>query len=111
MGPHSTVKVLGIISLLILILVSGPSVLAQGSVQTSSDFDKGLKLYNENRFNEAAESFKHIVARDRTNADAYYYLGNSYFRMYRYKDAINAYRKAIEIKPDYLLAYNNLGTS
>jgi TonB family protein len=111
MGPHSTFRVLRITSLLTLTLISGPPILAQGSVQTHSDFDKGLKLYNEARFNEAAESFKHIVERDRTNAEAYYYLGNSYFRMYRYEEAIKAYRQAIELKPDHLLAYNNLGTA
>jgi len=79
--------------------------------QSELSFEKGVQLYNEARFSESAEAFKHVVQRDQTNAEAFYYLGNSYFRMLRYKDAIKAYQRTIELKPDHLLAYNNLGTA
>jgi hypothetical protein len=51
-----------------------------------------------------------IVAVSETAREITYYLGNSYFRMYRDKDAIKAHKHTVELKPDHFLAYNNLGT-
>jgi len=80
-------------------------------VTPDEDFDRGMKLYEAARFNEAAEAFKHSIKQDPSNAEAYYYLANSYFRMYRDKEAVKAYKRVIELKPNHFLAYNNLGTA
>ncbi|MBT6516593.1 MAG: tetratricopeptide repeat protein, partial [Candidatus Marinimicrobia bacterium] len=39
----------------------------------------------------------------------YYNLGIAYNNQGNYTKAIESYKKAIELKPDYALAYNNLG--
>jgi TonB family protein len=75
------------------------------------DFEKGMKFYETARFAEAADAFKRSIKREHSNAEAYYYLANSYFSMYRDKDAVKAYKQAIEFNPSYFLAYNNLGTA
>jgi len=36
-------------------------------------------------------------------------MGIAYVELKRYTEAIEAYREAIKIKPDYALAYYNLG--
>lgn len=97
-------------TLLLFALVFSPLIHAQ-SVTSNEDFEKGMKLYEAARYNEAAIAFKHIIDRDRDNAEAYYHLANSYFQMSRNKDAVKAYQRAIELKPDDYLAYNNLGTA
>ena len=38
----------------------------------------------------------------------YYNLGNALKRAGQLEDAINAYKKAISLKPDYASAYNNM---
>src|SRR5260370_10948779 len=91
-------------------LISPPLVHAQTGVP-DEDFDKGVKLYEAARFAEAADAFKRSIKRDHSNAEAYYYLANSYFRMYRDRDAVKAYKQAIEFNPNYFLPYNNLGTA
>jgi TonB family protein len=94
----------------IVILCSTLSIHAQTDTR-DADFEKGLKLYETSQVAEAAESFKRSIKRNPNNAEAHYYLGNSYFRMYRDSDAVKAYKQAIELSPNHLLAYNNLGTA
>jgi tetratricopeptide (TPR) repeat protein len=45
----------------------------------------------------------------RQQAEEYFKLGNDYYRQDKYNNAIEAYRKAIELNPDYAEAYYNLG--
>ena len=44
-------------------------------------------------------------------ANYYYNLGNTYRRQGKYDQAIEAYKKAIEISPDDHIAYYNLGNA
>ena len=44
-------------------------------------------------------------------ADAYYNRGRAYFDLGHYRQAIEDYSKAIEIKPDYEDAYINRGAA
>jgi tetratricopeptide (TPR) repeat protein len=45
------------------------------------------------------------------NEDAWYSLGEAYFRLQRYTDAIEAYRQALRIKPDFADVWNDLGNA
>jgi tetratricopeptide (TPR) repeat protein len=45
------------------------------------------------------------------DADAWYKKGNTFFNSGKYEEAIEAYDKAIEIKPDYPEDWSNLGTA
>ena len=99
-----------VVILLILVLISSGSGHAQGRT-LDDDFDKGLKFYEAGQLDKAVEAFKQSIKRDRTNADAYYYLANSYFGMSRNQDAVKAYKQAVELNPAHLLAHNNLGTT
>jgi TonB family protein len=103
-------KTAGLSILLALTLMFSALIHAQ-RVAADEDFDRGMKLYEAARFNQAAEAFKHSIKQDPSNPEAYYYLANSYFKMYRVKEAVKAYKRVIELKPDHFLAYNNLGTA
>src|SRR5882724_671058 len=104
---HSTTTLFTVVT---FTLMSSAFVHAQVGIP-DEDFDKGMKLYETARYDEAADAFKRSIRRDRNNAEAYYYLANSYFIMYRNSDAVKAYKQAIELKPSFFLAYNNLGTA
>ncbi|NIQ15138.1 MAG: tetratricopeptide repeat protein, partial [Candidatus Dadabacteria bacterium] len=41
--------------------------------------------------------------------EAYYNLGNALYARFRHQDAIAAYEKALELKPDFCEAHNNYG--
>ncbi len=88
----------------------GPFVLRQTNAP-DEDFAEGMQFYEAARFAEAAEAFKRSIKRDQSNAEAQYYLANSYFRMSRDQDAVKAYKQAIKLNPKHVLAFNNLGTA
>jgi len=48
-------------------------------------------------------------ASDAESPQALFQEGNDYYKEGRYEDAIAAYKRAIELKPDYDAAYANLG--
>lgn len=57
-----------------------------------------------------AEPRKYKKTPDRLeNAETFFQRGFMYYSMKNYKNAIEAYKQAISIKPDYLDAYINLG--
>ena len=101
---------IAVCSLMSFVLVTS-SLAHQQTTSLDQDFENAIKFYETARFAEAAEAFKHSIKRNPNNPEAYYYLANSYFRMYRQKEAVKAYKQAIELKPDHYLAYNNLGTA
>src|SRR5688572_3849856 len=49
--------------------------------------DAGLKLYQEGRYSEASAALKRAVKRNKTDADAWYYLGLTHLRQKDFKAA------------------------
>ena len=76
-----------------------------------SYFNLGLAHYYLKQYREAAESYRHSVRLDPFNAaDAHYALGLVYRDWGRADEEIQAYKQAIKLKPDYLSAYERLGS-
>lgn len=98
-------------SILLMVTLMFSGLIYAQTATLNESFDKGIKLYEGARFNEAAEAFKHSIKKDPGNAEAWYYLANSYFMMSRDKEAVKAYKRVIELNPHHFLAYNNLGTA
>ena len=65
--------------------------------QANANLKKALKNWDEENGDEEIHAQVH-------NA-----LGYSYFNLDRFEDAIKEYRKAVEMQPGYLTAWNNLG--
>jgi tetratricopeptide (TPR) repeat protein len=55
--------------------------------------------------------FSHALEVTKNNAVVHNYLGNSYFDLKRYQDAMESCRQAVEIMPDYAEAYYYLGNA
>jgi tetratricopeptide (TPR) repeat protein len=99
-----------VFTVVLVALTLSPLTRAQ-SGSSNEDFEKGMRHYEAAQYAEAATAFKRVIDKDHNNGEAYYQMGNSYFRMFRTKDAVKAYQRAIELRPDHYLAYNNLGTA
>ena len=71
-------------------------------------FSKGMVYYEAGEYGKAAAQFQAAVEEDSTDVEAYFYLGMSY-RGNRPFDAIDAFKRAVRLDPEYKEAYCNLG--
>jgi len=80
-------------------------------IQTAKggDYDAALNFYNSRNYEKAIGELEQVVQKDTKNHQAQFYLGKSYQGLNKTNDAISAYQKAIEIKPDYAEANFELG--
>lgn len=71
--------------------------------ETGKTGDEGFTL--------AVARLRQVVAADPRVIDAWFMLGNEYFKARRFTDAIGFFKKALELKPDYDLALINMANS
>jgi Flp pilus assembly protein TadD len=74
-----------------------------------NDFTYGVALFQHGYLDEAAESFKHVVAAKPENSEAYYNLGTLYLRRNNLDEARQYLEKTLSLRPNYPEAWNNLG--
>jgi Flp pilus assembly protein TadD len=67
----------------------------------SDDFAIGKKAIDSKNWQQAADSFSKVVAKDPKNADAFNYLGYSNRWLGRYPEAFAAYDKALALNPKH----------
>ena len=72
-------------------------------------FDSGLKLIDQQRYEEAIQAFSTAIQIIPRDYQAYNYRGVAWALMGKYDKAIADYNKALEIRPRYAEAYNNRG--
>jgi tetratricopeptide (TPR) repeat protein len=74
---------------------------SQASFAAESDerFDKGVRLLNAGRFQEAAAAFQKVIDLDRDNVEAWFFLGQSCFGAGRCQEGLNAHEEAIHLQP------------
>jgi tetratricopeptide (TPR) repeat protein len=59
----------------------------------------------------ALAQLREIQQQEPNDATAYFYMGVEHFKASRYKEAVEAYKRAISLKPDLAEAHNNLGAT
>jgi Tetratricopeptide repeat len=65
-------------------------------------------LYQMRVYDSAAAYYEEIASHKPRNAELYYNLGNTYYRLNRIGPAVLNYERALRIKPDYKEAKDNL---
>jgi Ca-activated chloride channel family protein len=73
-------------------------------------FDRGAALYQLGKYPEAQKEFMHATEGHDPGlkADAYYNMGNSLMKQERYKDALDAYKHTLTLRPEDRRAKWNL---
>ncbi len=64
-----------------------------------SEFDSGLALFNQGKYEEAIPYFRYATEKDPKYTQAYLYLGRSYLNLGRYLEALPPLRAALEQAP------------
>jgi tetratricopeptide (TPR) repeat protein len=72
-------------------------------------FTYGVAFFQHGYFDQAAESFRQVIAAKPQSAEAHYNLGTLHLRRDSLKDARLYLEKSIELRPNYPEAWNNLG--
>lgn len=75
-----------------------------------NDFTYGIALFQRGYINQAAESFKQVIALQPNSSEAYYNLGTLCLHKENLADARNYLERAVQLRPNYAEAWNNLGT-
>jgi tetratricopeptide (TPR) repeat protein len=56
--------------------------------------EDGIRLYQQKKYNEALKVLRNALKNDNKNGKTYYYLGNVYFNLNKFKEAVECYIKA-----------------
>lgn len=67
--------------------------------------------YSVGKYGEAITALQEVVAADSSDYSAIYLLANSYAKKGEYKKATEQYSRAIKLRPDSVLAYNNFAAA
>jgi tetratricopeptide (TPR) repeat protein len=71
--------------------------------------DKGIDYLYCSQFEEAIEQFNKAIDCQENNHEAYFYRGCARYNIFQKEAALQDYLKVIEINPEYLEAYYNIG--
>jgi Flp pilus assembly protein TadD/peroxiredoxin len=74
-----------------------------------NDFTYGVAMFQRGYLEQAAASFRLVIAAKPQEPEAYYNLGTLYLRKNALPDARRYLRQTVELRPDYPEAWNNLG--
>ncbi|PKP34474.1 MAG: hypothetical protein CVT98_10780 [Bacteroidetes bacterium HGW-Bacteroidetes-15] len=91
---------IGMKSIYIIIALSLFSLVTIASVSPDSLFSKANEQYIEGNFDKAAEFYQTLVDSGYHNAELYFNLGNSYFKLNRIPYAILNFERAYLLKPN-----------
>lgn len=72
---------------------------------------QGWKVHQAGKVEQALRVYQHVIKQAPRNPEAHVYLGIALFDQRCFKDSIQAYRNAIELKQEFPIAWNNLGNS
>lgn len=87
----------GLLASLLFSSAVASSALADGYANA---YDVGLKLYNQGDYAMASRYFMEAANRNSGNANAHYYLADSYLKLNRLAEAQAEYQKIIALAPD-----------
>lgn len=71
--------------------------------------DTGMDYLYHSQFEEAIECFDKAIKYDAENHEAYFYRGCAKYNIFQKESALEDYAKTIELNPNYLQAYFNMG--
>lgn len=85
--------------LIIALFILGACAGAQIFPTAESEFEKGLALFNEGKYEQALPYFTKATEMDANHMKSYLYIGRSYLKLNRWIDAISPLKKAYTLAP------------
>ena len=73
-----------------------------------SAFENANKLYQEEKYQEAAQTYESILNSGKQSAEIYFNLGNCYYKLHKIAPSIYNFEKALQLSPNDEEIKNNL---
>jgi tetratricopeptide (TPR) repeat protein len=81
----------------------------QAQEASSPSLIRGLKFYNEEKFDPALREFSLLLEKDPNNLEAHYFKGLTFSKAEKFDEAIATFKKVLELNPKYKGARLQLG--
>ena len=94
-----------------LVLGAGVAIAQSFNAEAEARFNVGITHLREGRVDMAIDTIRQAIKADPKNAFFYKGLGTAYQAKLKWNDAIDAYRKALELNPYFSDVRNDLGTA
>jgi TonB family protein len=78
------------------------------SVKTSDAAARGIELFKRGELDAATKALRDATKKDKTDADAWHYLGLALVKAHKLKDARKAFENVVRLRPDFVAALNGL---
>ncbi|QPJ62318.1 MAG: tetratricopeptide repeat protein [Candidatus Nitronauta litoralis] len=92
------------------VIFIGAPLPSSASVTVTTPIKSGIENYKKGLFSKAIRDLQSgLLESASPPAEAYYYLGASLNKVGKFGEAIEAFKKALEINPDYSQVYMDLG--
>ena len=88
---------------------AAPLITAAANTQARREVERGMGLFREKRYDEAAQAFEAALKINPNHVLAANNLGFTYFKLERFADAIAWYERTLALDPMRGLAYANAG--
>jgi len=72
---------------------------------------KAVNAMDNNEYNNAINYLKRAIELDNNVPEYYFNKGNAYIKLEKFEKAVQSFKKAIEISPDYTKGLTNLGVA
>lgn len=89
-------------------LLLAPALHAASDSQMQKTAAAADESYRKGNYSSAVEQYNKVIANGFSSADLYYNLGNAYYRLDRFADAILCYERALRLNPSHSDAKQNL---
>ena len=89
-------------------LLLAPALHAASDSQMQKTAAAADESYRKGNYSSAVEQYNEVIANGFSSANLYYNLGNAYYRLDRFADAILCYERALRLNPSHSDAKQNL---
>ena len=89
-------------------LLLAPALHAASASQMQKTAAAADESYRKGNYSSAVEQYNQLIANGFSSANLYYNLGNAYYRLDRFADAILCYERALRLNPSHSDAKQNL---
>ena len=95
--------------LVLLLFALAPALCVAQNDQ--AELSRAIRLQQSGQADQAIAVYQRLLKQNPKSADAHNWLGVAYLQKNKLTEAEAEFRQAIRLKPDYVRAYNNLGST